>query len=176
MSAAALDASRWKTSEVVLLDIGKFMRLASSSPPEHNTRWGGNCCNQPPPTFAMHAVFRFAGQASVLGSRQTKTHALARAVSLYLPGRFFPRFCLRHCDLCHTGVSITHSNYACDRYEDTMLTKSFALRRGDDFQYLLCQGCYGKLSTYVKSRLLLQRCVFPAFGHAINEHQAVENP
>lgn len=105
MSVASLDAPRWNASEVVLLDIGTFMQL----PPRVHAKTP-RCCNQPAPTSAMHAVFRFAGLASAFGSRQTKNHALARAVLLCFSGRFYPRFSSRHGDLLRFACLSRASN------------------------------------------------------------------
>jgi hypothetical protein len=64
---------------------------------------------------------------------------------------------------------------ACNRYEGTLLTTCFSLRRGHHLEHFLCQGCYGKrlcvrsrLSVCDKSHLhRLEGRTFPALGSVI---------
>jgi hypothetical protein len=58
-----------------------------------------------------------------------------------------------------------------------MLTTPFLSCRGHHFQYLLCQGCYGKLSVHVKSRVPRLECrAFPAFEGVINNTKISRDP
>jgi hypothetical protein len=84
------------------------------------------------------------------------------------PGACYPRFPSRHCNL-QPSTCLEYALPCCKHYEDTMLTTPFLSCRGHHFQYLLCQGCYGKLSVHVKSRVpRLERRAFPAFEGVIN--------
>jgi hypothetical protein len=81
MSVASLDAPHWEASEVVLLDIGTFMQL----PPRVRAKTP-RCCNQPAPTSAMYAVFRFAGRPAPSGhDRQRTTRCLVVLFRALLP-------------------------------------------------------------------------------------------
>ncbi|CAO2648615.1 Nn.00g078820.m01.CDS01 [Neocucurbitaria sp. VM-36] len=92
MSAAPLDNERWRGSEVVLLDIGKFLhcapRVLHCQPIS-----GARTTAASRPTSAMHAasppVHRSRHQAS--DHRRGGTTRSARAVLSRLPQRFPPR-------------------------------------------------------------------------------------
>lgn len=99
MSAASLDVSRWKASEVVLLDIGKFMQPPLES--IKHTTLARECLRARTSATSLADACSPPARRSSQRRRDTtdkEPRAGLLCLALLFPGACDPRFCSRHCD------------------------------------------------------------------------------